>query len=79
MLQMHVIQFWLHQLINTGESYVSHEVVPLPCCTVWLCVGNLSRIAGQILGALKKIASKLGSEGRTTAYKAHVHSVLECV
>lgn len=38
---------------------------------------NISIRAGQKLGALRRVASKLNTESRATIYKAHVRSVME--
>lgn len=40
-------------------------------------IGTLSRKTDQKLSALRNVASKLDSEGRTIVYKAQMHSVLE--
>ena len=38
-------------------------------------ISNISKNAGQILGALRKIANKLDTTGRATVYKAQIRSL----
>ena len=40
-------------------------------------ISNISRNAGQRLGALRKIANKLDTAGRATVYKAQIRSIME--
>ena len=40
-------------------------------------ISNISKNAGQRLGALRKIANKLDTAGRATVYKAQIRSVME--
>ena len=40
-------------------------------------ISNISSRAGQRLGALRRIASKLDASGRATSYKAQIRSVME--
>ena len=40
-------------------------------------ISNISKNAGQRLGALRKIANKLDTAGRATVYKAQIRSIME--
>ena len=40
-------------------------------------ISNISKNAGQKLGALRKIANKLDTAGRGTVYKAQIRSIME--
>ena len=40
-------------------------------------ISDISKKAGQRLGALRKIANKLDTAGRATVYKAQIRSIME--
>ena len=40
-------------------------------------IRNISSRAGQRLGALRRVASKLDAPGRATVYKAQIRSIME--